>query len=486
MTPSKPVAIVDIGSNSVRLVVYAGPLRAPVVLFNEKVMAGLGRNLDATGALSAEAQARALSGLARFRRLALAMDAERIRVFATAAVRDAANAQEFLGAVRSLGLEPEVLSGEEEGRLAALGVISAIPEANGVVGDLGGGSLELADIGGGEVRRRLSLPLGVLRIAALPAKSSTALLRKLCSALEATGFRTVAQDRPFYMVGGSWRALAQLDLELDDHPLPIVHQHELAPTRPRELQRQLPALLRRDKAAGRIAGSRAPTLPHANLLLRAIAETLRPGKLVVSAYGIREGLLYDDLPLETRRLDPLGAATEEVGQRLARQPHHGRILDEWIGAVFDDPPELARIRLAACHLADIARAAHPDFRAERGVDMALHGNWVAIDAARRAVLAQALFTALGGGADLPYPRIAALAPEPMMRRARLWGLAIRLAHRLSAGVAEPLSRSTLAIEGERLILWLPEDEAAMFGESVERRLKSLAAALGKKPDFLFG
>jgi exopolyphosphatase/guanosine-5'-triphosphate,3'-diphosphate pyrophosphatase len=215
-------------------------------------------------------------------------------------------------------------------------------------------------------------------------------------------------------------------------------------------------------------------------------ETLRPSKLVASAYGIREGLLFDDLDAETRRADPLIEATREVGAGMARFRQHGDLIDRWIAPIFDDPARSARLRLAACHLSDIGWAAHPDFRAERGIDMALHGNWVAIDAVERVMLAQALFATFGGGADLPDPAISALCSEPSLRRARQWGLAIRLAQRLSAGVAEPLVRSSLAIESDRLVLWLPEEEAAMFGEPVERRLKALANALGRKPDFLFG
>jgi len=485
MSGDRPVALVDIGSNSVRLVVYSGATRVPSVLFNEKVMAGLGRGLDATGALSEEAQARALGAMARFRLLVERMGVARTRVFATAAAREAANGDDFLAAVRRLGFEPEILSGQEEGRLAGLGVLSGIPDAGGIAGDLGGGSLELAEVANGSVGRRTSLPLGVLRIAAMEGKSQAALLARISETIRRSGFADAAAGRSFYLVGGSWRALARFDQELSGHPLPVTHQHVMAPSRPAQLQPQLAALLRQH---GRppVSGGRFPTLPHANLLLRAIVDVLGPQRLVASAYGIREGLLYDDLDADTRRIDPLVEAARCVGAGLGRFAQHGDLIADWIGPIFDDPPAAARLRLAACHLSDIAWAAHPDFRAERGVDMALHGNWVGIDAAGRVILAQALFATFGGGADFPYPGIATLAPEPALRRARIWGLAIRLAQRLSAGVAEPLTRSSLTIEGERLVLWLPEDESAMFGESVERRLKTLATALGKKADFLFG
>ena len=209
MYASEPFAIVDIGSNSVRLVVYSGATRAPSIIFNEKVSAGLGRGLILSGALSEESQARALQGLRRFRLLISQMGAARIRVVATAAVREASNGPAFIEQVRAIGFEPEIISGEEEGRLAGLGVLSAIPDADGVAGDLGGGSLELVELSGGEAVRRVSLPLGVLRLDSLASNGTAAFRRAIESAVSEAGFAGAAGGRPFYLVGGSWRNLAR-------------------------------------------------------------------------------------------------------------------------------------------------------------------------------------------------------------------------------------------------------------------------------------
>lgn len=485
MYAEAPVAIVDIGSNSVRLVVYSGATRLPSVIFNEKVMAGLGRGLEATGTLSDEAQDRALTAMARFRLLVQRMGVVRTRVVATAAVRDAVNAGPFLDEVRRLGFEPLVLAGEEEARLAALGVISGIPGADGVIGDLGGGSLELADVRDGAVRGRGSLPLGVLRLAALGRADAT-LLRRINRQLEQADFARTARGRAFYLVGGSWRALARLDLALTDHPLPVTHQHLLAPGRPEELHDRIVTMARQDPKSSGITAARVPSLPYANLLLRGLVESFRPEALVISSFGVREGLLYDDLDPQSRALDPLIEAARQVGAGLGRFQQHGEALDRWIAPVFGDTPRQARLRLAACLLSDIGWAAHPDFRAERGIDMALHGNWVAIDARGRALLATALFANFGGS-TFPYPRIAALCSDGELRRARLWGLAIRLAQRMSGGVEAPLRTSRLALEGDdRIVLRLPNDEAAMYSEPVERRFKTLAAALGRKAEMRIG
>jgi len=479
MYAEAPVAIVDIGSNSVRLVVYSAASRIPSVIFNEKVMAGLGRELARTGALDEEAQARALKALQRFRRLVDRMGAVRTTAVATAAVREASNGGAFLDRVRETGFEPRLLSGEEEGRLAGQGVASAIPDADGIAADLGGGSLELVEVARGRVLRSVSLPLGVLRVAG----EGAGFRASVGAAAAAAGFAAAAAGRPLYLVGGSWRALARIDLALTGHPLPITHQHVLPPERPRQLAEALRKRSREELAEiPSLSPARIPTLPLANRLLRALVESLRPERLVVSSFGIREGLLYDELDAATRALDPLVEAAREAGAGLGRFAQHGDLLDRWIAPVFDDPPPAARLRLAACMLADIGWAAHPDFRAERGIDMALHGNWVAIDAPGRVMLAQALFTSFGGGRELPYPAVAGLCTAGERELASLWGLAMRLGQRLGGGVAAGLERSRLARDGGVLRLTLPRDDAALLGEPVERRLKALALGLGLRPE----
>jgi exopolyphosphatase/guanosine-5'-triphosphate,3'-diphosphate pyrophosphatase len=480
MPARKPVAIVDIGSNSVRLVVYAGATRVPLVIFNEKVLAGLGRDI---GRIGDDAQARALAALDRFRLLIGQMGVEYTRAVATAAVREASNGAEFLAKVRALGFDPITLSGEEEAERAGQGVLSCIPYADGIVGDLGGGSLELADVKDGRVGRRVSLPLGVLRLDALAAKGDASFTKRVAKAVAGAGFENAAAGRSLYMVGGSWRTLARIEMALSGHPLPITHQHVMPVDRPGELRDLLAGL---DKASLReipsISTSRWPSLPNANMMLEALVECLRPASLTVSAFGIREGLLFDEMAPELRALDPLIEAAREAGGGLGRFAEHGDLLDAWIAPAFDDPPHCARLRRAACLLADIAWAAHPDFRAERGIDMALHGNWVAIDAPGRVMLAQALFCNFGGGRDLPYPAIAALCPPDQLRRASQWGFAMRLAQRLSGGAAAALERSRLSRDGGVLRLELDRGLGALVGEAVERRLKTLAAALELKPE----
>ena len=471
-------AIIDIGSNSIRLVVYQGHPRLPAILFNEKVMAGLGRGLAETGAIHASGLASANEALARFAAVAHEMEAT-IRTVATAAVRDASNGHLLIEEAARHGLSVEVLTGEQEAVAAGQGVLSAIPEADGIVGDLGGGSLELVRVVAGTITDRVSFPLGVLRIATMRADSARAFDRRVASLIDDAGWQGRGRDLPMYLVGGSWRALARLDISLTDYALPIIHGYALDRPTIARLGRTIAHLSKqRLRTIPGLSSGRATTLADANALLGIVMRELGSERAVISSYGLREGLLYGALDDDTRRLDPLIVGAREEGRLLGRFPEHGDLLDRWIAPLFDqETAEDARIRHAACLLADVGWHANPEFRAERGAEIALHGNWVGITAEERAVLAQALFTSLGGGATM-LPTATSLADPLALERAIWWGLAIRLGQRLSAGLAGPLRRTSLAIDGNRLIVRLDPGDAALYSEASEKRHAALAAAMG--------
>ena len=470
----QPTGIVDIGSNSVRFVVFAGSERVPSTLFNEKISPALGRGVEQDGRLEEGAMKRALRALARFSRLAEDMNLARLQVVATAAVRDAANGDEFLEQVRRLGLNAVVLSGEEEAELAALGVISAIPNARGIVADLGGGSLELVSVSDGIVGDRISLPLGVFRIGALSAGD---VARRIAKAVSGLGLASVGS---LYLVGGSFRAVARLDLADLKHPLPIIHHHRIARTRLGELAQRIETMgdeeLRR---ITRLSASRIEILPAAKAVLDALVKVFDPQGIIVSAYGLREGLIFRDLSPSQRSKDPLLEAALEIGETLGRFGDHGALIDRWIDPLFlDDSPAERRIRLAACLIRDVAWNAHPDFRAERAVDLALHGNFVAIDAHGRAMLGQALSHAFGNDYRLSQGITDLLNPDEADKSAN-WGRAIRLGQRLSGGAGEGLLCSTLELTDQELVLRVDGPEH-LVGEIASKRLAQLARALGRK------
>ena len=483
--PFGPVGIIDIGSNSVRFVAFGGSPRVPSALFNEKIMAALGRGIAKNGALEEKSVEETLIALARFRLLGKEIGLRKLHTVATAAVRDASNGPEFLRRVTALGLKPRLLSGPEEAELSGLGVISAIPRANGIVADLGGGSLELIGIARGAAGAGVSLPLGVLRLGDDPSISS--LGDQIAAALGPGKIKDAARGHGLFLVGGSFRSLAMLDLKLAGHPLPIVHQHRFTPERIAELRaflRDTPVDEMKQRSG--VSRSRLPTLAPAAALLDALVQELGPRTIMVSAFGLREGLLYRDLDEATKAQDPLLAAALDVGEQLGRFGDHGAALDQWIAPLFpDDSPSQARLRLAACLLADIAWNAHPDFRAERAVDMAVHGNWVGIDAHGRALLGRALCAAFGGDGGFSK-KLDALLIDGESARASAWGRAIRLAQRLSGGTETLLRKSRVELGPKRVTLTISPRFKALYAEAIDRRLRQLAAALGREPIVRFG
>ena len=474
-------AIIDIGSNSIRLVVYQGPARLPAVLFNEKVMAGLGRGFADTGSIAPEAMVVARGAIARFAAVAREMEVTRLRTVATAAVRDAANGHALIAEARALGLEVELLSGEQEAVGAGMGVLSAIPEADGIVGDLGGGSLELVRVSGGKILESVSFPLGVLRLDALRAKGGRSFDRHIAAVIEKAGWSGKGRGLPLYLVGGSWRALARLDMHITGYVLPVLQQYEMSPAAITRMGRTLSHIARgKLRAIPTLSSGRVPTLGNAGALLSVLLRHLESRTTIVSAFGLREGLLFTALSEAERAQDPLIVAARDEGRRLGRFVEHGDLLNRWIAPLFlGEPADLARLRHTACLLADVGWRANPEFRAERGVEVALHGNWVAIDGRGRALVAQALFTGLGGGGDPPAP-IPALAAPAELKRAAAWGLAMRLGQRLSGGLAGPIQRTRLDDDGRAIALTLEPSDRALYSDAVERRHKALAGALGRQ------
>jgi exopolyphosphatase/guanosine-5'-triphosphate,3'-diphosphate pyrophosphatase len=441
------------------------------------VLAGLGSGRKRSGPLPEEARAKALAALRRFKLLVDHMKVKETQVVATAAIRDAADGAEFVREIDRIGFDCRVLSAEEEARLAGEGVLSGIPEADGTVGDLGGGSLELVDVADGRTANGISLPLGVLRLGTSAAGEREA-RKTLKSALKQSPLKAASAGRPFYMVGGSWRALARIDMLGTDFPLPITHQYRMKPGRAKDLRKLVQSL---DPAIyDTTAPARLATSPAAAMLLELLVEQLEPSRLIVSTYGIREGLLYSRLTPKVRGADPLVEEARDAGGGEHRFGQHGDLLDAWIAPLFDDEPPMRRLRLASCLLADVAWQANPGFRADRGIEMALHGNWVAVNPAGRVIMAQAL-SANFGRERLPDTRLEQLCKGDQLGRAHCWGLAMRLGQRLSGGVASVLKRTSLQVVRGHIELGVRRGEEALVGAEVERRFLRLAEVLDLEP-----
>lgn len=469
-------AVIDIGSNTVRLVIYGGPPRAPVVLLNEKVTARLGRELAETGLIPDKASEIALRGLARFATILADNAVPKVQVVATAAVRDAANGADFVEKVRALGLDVRVLSGEEEAAASALGVIGAFPGSDGVVADLGGGSLELVGIAQGQCSHGVSLPLGTLRLPALRSQGSGAMRKAVTGELANSGW-TGPHPGALFMVGGTWRALANFAMQAAAHPLSDPHAFTLSLTQADEVAKQVSRMAPEALAAiSGVPASRAAALPDAAAMLRPLLARLRPEEVVFSSWGLREGLLFGELDPIARAQDPLLAAVAAFTEPRGSSFQQAAQIAAWTAAANGNGGGSERLRLAATLLAMAAVRLEPNMRLDHCVDWALHKRWLGLDHKGRALIAAALRASCG------KPELAssllALADDPDLRDAAAWGLAIRLCRRFAAGSQVSLMTSRLAREGDEIVLSIDPSRAQMLSDNVESDLKNLAEWLG--------
>lgn len=481
-----PVAVVDIGSNSVRLVVYERLSRSPTMLFNEKVLAGLGKGVASSGRLSESAVNEAIAAVRRFAQLIAQSGVVETHVLATAAARDASNGPAFLAEVgRLLGVEVRLLSGAEEAKYSAYGILSGMHHPNGVAGDLGGGSLELVDIRGDDIGAGRTYPLGGLRLSDA-ADGSVKKAEKIADdVLRDSDVLKSCEGRDFYAVGGTWRSFARLHMFQTGYPLHVMHQYSMAAGDALDFCRQL---VRTDLDAipqiDVVSKQRRALLPFGAAVLEAIIRHGRPNKVVLSALGVREGLLYDLLSPEERAEDPLLAAAGELALLRSRSPRHARELVAWTGQVmetlgFDETAEERRLRAAACLLADIGWRAHPDYRGEQSLNIIAHAAFVGVDHPGRAYLALAsYYRHVGLIDDAVGPAVVRLATPRLRDRARALGAVFRVAYILSASMPGVIPRIGTRVQRGAFQLVLPKDLAALAGERVERRLKQLAKLAG--------
>lgn len=474
-------AVVDLGSNSVRLVVFEGRRRNPLTIFNEKAVLRLGRGLNATGRLNEEGVAQALTVMGRYHAIARAMRADPFEVLATAAVRDASNGPAFVRELeaRMPGAAIRILSGEQEAELAAEGVLCGIPTADGILADIGGGSLEVVRLAGGARRQARTLPLGVIRLAERAAHDVARAREIAAEDLRHVEWLAEGAGRELYLVGGAFRALAHVHMGEVGYPLSIVHHYTIAAEEARELASLGTGKRALDKLPN-VPRRRAEDLPYAGASLRLLLRATGVRRVVFSANGLREGWFMRHMPPEVQAEDPLLAAARELAGTLARDPALPPVLLAWTAPLFpDELPQARRLREAACWYSDIGSHDHPEYRAEQAYLRVLRQPGIALSHTDRAFLARVLalrYDAEPGAAFLSPAR--SLLDAASVRLADQIGLALRLAYTLSAGTPALLGAASLAREDGQLVLRLREGSGVFAGESVTRRLKRLAEALG--------
>ena len=483
------VAVIDIGSNSVRLVVYEALERSLITIFNEKALCGLGREVQSTGLLAPDAVERAFMALRRFRALCRIQQVGKVFAIATAACRDASNGPDFIReAERICGVKIEILSGPREAKLSALGVVSGIHKPDGIVGDLGGGSLELIDVRGNSVRSGVTLPLGSLALQDSSHKSLKRAERIVSSDLADVALLKAGRGRTFYAVGGTWRALARIHIIQSGYPLGVMHGYSIPATEALLFVQRL----RRLAAAGllanieAIAEARRPLLTYGALVLEHVIRVARPKTIMLSTFGVREGLLYSMLPEAERAKDGLLTAAQELNELLSRSARHARELIEWTDRFvrvvkLRETEEDRRLRHAACLLSDIGWRVHPDHRGEQTLTLIINGNFGDISHQGRAFVGLAVFYRYAGLSEenQPPPVIQDLVTPAMLERARVLGAAFRVAHLISAARPGVLPATHFRSEGRNLMLVFEHRMVDLVADRVGGRFKQLGRLLGR-------
>lgn len=474
------VGVVDIGSNSVRLVIFDGAARSPAYFYNEKVMCALGKGIAETGRLNPEGRVRALAAVTRFQAIAHSLGLAPLTAVATAAVRDADDGPDFCADVmRDTGLKVHVIDGPEEARLSAQGVLLGWPGSYGLVCDIGGASMELAEIRDGRVGKCVTSSLGPLKLQSMKGgrKARKAYTKEV---LEDLCAQIGEQRDRLFLVGGSWRAIARIDMHRRGYPLHVLHEYRMTPKSVRETVKFIAkADLEELRAACSISSARMALVPIASEVLKELIRHIKPKDIAVSSYGIREGMLYEQMPQKLRDRDPLIEAARFAEAKDARMPGFGKTLYDFISPLFKSAPfSIKRLVKAACLLHDVSWRAHPDYRAEVCFDNSTRANLGGLSHSERVFLGLALLHRYRNRREgTRFDELYELISPEHQKQAEVLGKALRFGAMLWMEKEAKLGEIRYFPKKKLLELRLHPSAKNLFSEVAEARLTSLAETL---------
>jgi exopolyphosphatase/guanosine-5'-triphosphate,3'-diphosphate pyrophosphatase len=485
LRPDAPLGVLDIGSNSVRLVGYSGSARTPLPIYNERAFCRLGEAVATSGRIEGAPYDLAIQTFHRFRAIAAQLGIGNLAAFATAAVRDAANGAEFVAEAEAiLGTKIRVLTGQEEANFSADGVMLSIRDADGIVADLGGGSLELVRVKDNQTHQWATLPLGVLALELQSNGDLQAAGRLVEAALADLDWLSEGRDLPLYVVGGTWRSLAKVHMTFENYPLDVLH-HYAVPSQ--DMLAFADTLVHHDANSEvdleNSSSNRRDALPIAAIVLDRLAQKASPKQIIVSSNAVREGVLYSILEKKFRQLDPLLLACEEMAERMCKSAAYGHELAAWSRPLFagqevefTDAKQLNRLRMAGCLISDMGWSSHSSFRADFVRQTVLTAPFGGIDHYGRLFLAQALSFR---HEIHSLPEMASrlqLSPKDG-KLAQAFGLSLRLAHSLSASLPELLPLTRLQARDDVLTLTMDPSLGELRGPIIDNRLRRVADAL---------
>lgn len=474
------LAVIDVGSNSVRLVVYEGLSRSPNYLFNEKVMCGLGIGLVETGKLNPDGVIRAKAALRRFRRLIDDFGITDILAVATEAIRRATDGPAFRDEILAeYQIDLRIISGDEEATLSAQGVLLGRPITTGLVCDIGGSSMELAELSKGDITNTRSSKLGPMSVDAY--EDQTAFIESQLDELVADFSEA---PHKLYLVGGSWRAFATLLMITHDYPLRVIHEYEVEKETLESMLRNIADSPEQLTEYPMIATRRIALLPIAAKVLLALLARITPKKIIFSSYGLREGLLFGHMDEATRQQDPLLVAAQDQERMAARFPGMGEKLFQWIQPLLGEADsKKMRLAKAACYLHDVYWASHPDYRADIAFDAVTHANLGGLGHKGRAFIAWCLMNRYKQRRlSETYSQVQYLLDDGERALAETIGQALRLGAMLFVGNVEEIG--AIELSDTKLVLTLAKSDETIWGDVTQRRFDRLCEHLGRQGEIM--
>ena len=472
------LAVIDIGSNSVRLVIYEIFKSTFTRVYNEKVLAGLGKDLKRTGRLNEEGKLVTLSSLRRYSVLLKAQGVENFKIVATAALRDASDAPEFIAHVlKETGFDISPLSGEQEAYTSAMGVLAGDIRSTGIAADLGGASLELVRLENGMPGHGISLTLGPFSM--YEGRYDEHLLRPaIVEKLSEVDF-LVGQE--LHLIGGAWRNLALIWQKRAAYPLRLADGYTLTIEEAAKLARWACTDGAQELLVWpRISKRRAETLPYAGLLLAELLKTLEPPQVKISAGGLREGVVKSAMLANGSNSNVLFDACQHLATGNEEGVNFGPALFRFL-QTFNDTFDGAferenetRLRQAACLLVGIGKGMHPNYKAALVFEKVLYAPMPNLTHKERCYLALILHGSYSS--KLSTPNNEALIyhlSEEEQGKARAFGEAMRLGVVISGRNANVLDRINLETHAEGLSLILPKELQFLHSERSRGRFERL-------------
>ena len=473
------VSIIDIGSNSIRLVAYDKINRVPRMIYTEKVFCSLAKNLDIDNSIPKKNYKKTINAIKRFYKISLDIKSSELFIFATAAIREADNGFILKNEIENItNREMIILSENDEVKLSTQGLISSFPSANGIMADLGGGSLELSLLENGKLKKFTSLKIGVVRLLNEFSKNKNKCLINILKKLNQVKWLDKFKKTNFYAIGGSFRSLANVNIWNNKYPLSIVQGYAINSIEIKKLLNLSSTIKAKTiKLIPEIENERIKTIPVASIILDNLIKKIDPKKMIFCSQGLREGFLYSLLDKKTKKIDPLIFTAKKMAKNFNNSFFDGESIFKWLSPIFVNENEnFKRLRLAASYLSELSYWHNfKDMESDYALNTVLYYPFLSLTHEQRIFLGLTIYTACGGKINRPnILKYIKLLKKDAINAACILGNGIKLAYTVSGGLYRNLHDYSLSVSNNEIFLITSDKKIIKTSTKIRRTLKKIS------------